>query len=355
VTPAAPGEVGSTRTAPGLRALKHVHDQARAADPVTAARLAAVLPGRAPLDARATTAWLRSTRVAVHFHPDRVAVDGRLVVRALLDDGIYRSQFETGISNGGLTAVPGGDRDRWEDDLFGGAYHHPPAAPGERPRYGALDLFGHPDGPAPRFGSCYLRLRPHVLADSTFTCGDTNLSPPDRGTADAFGPVLAGLLEAVAHGWTLGVPDLDPAGLLALPTAGPAAPAGRSLDEYVEVQVHRPIHLGPDVEGLVADPAFAAGPVGALLHRVARRYGVPLTWHHGFELAPADVPADFRGPAMPPLAREVLRDFGGPGPRLDVAAVGRAAVAARDDPARLQLLKQLWHTLVRFGRPRGGG
>jgi Protein of unknown function (DUF3626) len=33
----------------------------------------------------------------------------------MADDGVYRSRFETGRSNGGLTAFPGGDRWRWED------------------------------------------------------------------------------------------------------------------------------------------------------------------------------------------------------------------------------------------------
>jgi hypothetical protein len=37
-------------------------------------------------------------------------------------DGVYRSQFETRVSNGGLTAYPGGDRWRWESRIFGAAY-----------------------------------------------------------------------------------------------------------------------------------------------------------------------------------------------------------------------------------------
>lgn len=40
--------------------------------------------------------------VTVNFHPDRLSSDGRAVVTALFEDGIYKSQFETGISNGGL-------------------------------------------------------------------------------------------------------------------------------------------------------------------------------------------------------------------------------------------------------------
>ena len=47
-------------------------------------------------------------QVALHFHPDRPGKTGQLVVEALLKEGVYRSQFETKISNGGLTAFQGG-------------------------------------------------------------------------------------------------------------------------------------------------------------------------------------------------------------------------------------------------------
>ncbi|NHA69386.1 DUF3626 domain-containing protein [Phycicoccus sp. CMS6Z-2] len=53
----------------------------------------------------------RSLRVTLNFHPDRVAGAG-LTIDALARDGVYRSQFETGTSAGGLTAHPGGDRAR---------------------------------------------------------------------------------------------------------------------------------------------------------------------------------------------------------------------------------------------------
>src|SRR3712207_1114393 len=76
-------------------------------------------------------------RVTLNFHPDRL-VDGVIVVAALARDGVYRSQFETGVSNGGLTAYPGGDRWRWESRIFGGAYDDAPAA--LRPKYGALNV-----------------------------------------------------------------------------------------------------------------------------------------------------------------------------------------------------------------------
>ena len=75
--------------------------------------------------------------LTINFHPDRLLADGRSVARALDQDGVYRSQFETSISNGGLTAYPGGDRDRWERALFAGAYHGPEVRAAERPRTAA--------------------------------------------------------------------------------------------------------------------------------------------------------------------------------------------------------------------------
>jgi hypothetical protein len=54
-----------------------------------------------------------SWRVTLHFHPDRL-VNGTPNLELMARDGVYRSQFETGTSNGGLTAYPGGDRWRWE-------------------------------------------------------------------------------------------------------------------------------------------------------------------------------------------------------------------------------------------------
>jgi hypothetical protein len=47
--------------------------------------------------------------VTLNFHPDTIISD-LTTIELLARDGIYRSQFETGTSNGGLTAYPGGDR-----------------------------------------------------------------------------------------------------------------------------------------------------------------------------------------------------------------------------------------------------
>jgi hypothetical protein len=136
--------------------------------------------------------------------------------------------------------------------------------------------------------------------------------------------------------------------------------AGRVLDTQIEAQVHGPIDLHRDVEMLVADPAFAVTATGAVLCDLSSRYEIPLQWHCGFRLPVGDVPDDFRGPAMPRLARRIAGDNG----MLDVAVIGKAEASLREQPdvwrdwgshaETLQHLKQLWHVLVHYGSPARG-
>lgn len=72
--------------------------------------------------------------VVLHFHPGWPS-GGGTVLDAIVRAGCYRSQWVTGTSNGGLTARPGGDRWRWESQMFDGRYDD--ARPEDRPVYGA--------------------------------------------------------------------------------------------------------------------------------------------------------------------------------------------------------------------------
>lgn len=67
------------------------------------------------------TSAAQTQAITLQFHPDWPH-QGRKVIESMAADGYYRSQFTTGISNGGLTAFPGGDRWRWESRLFSGRY-----------------------------------------------------------------------------------------------------------------------------------------------------------------------------------------------------------------------------------------
>ena len=306
-------------------------------------------------NAAAPPGVLEHARITVSFHPDRLVGDAT-VAQVLARDMIYRSQFETGISNGGLTAYPGGDRDRWEQRMFAGAY--PSASAAGRPVYGGFNVAAHPDGASPRFGSCYLRLTAQASERATFSHGDSVTEPTVVGTADTFGAIWAALLDEVARtGTALGLAAAGPqqwAAAVRVPRAGP----GRALDDYVEAQVHGGVHLGTDVEAVVADPSFRGTPSGDVLERLAPA----LVWHQGFVLAPGEFPAGPRGPVAPVLAAHLGERYGAA--VIDAALIGRAARSVVRESGRwsafgaagevLQQLKYLWHLLVMLGRPHGG-
>lgn len=306
----------------------------------------------------------RCAQVALHFHPERPGPGGVSVAQGLLEEGRYCSQFETGLSNGGLTAHPGGRRDMSELRLFGGAYQRDGISAAERPKYGSLDLLRHADGPSPRFGSCYFLLYPSVAERCTYTYLDSHEDPIEQGTQAEFADVAAALFrEAFGRDSALGERDLGVVSLvrrlreeLPKPSAQRSPNAARNLNLYIEAQVHGEIALSRDVEALIADPSFLDTRTGDVLRDLARRHGFALRWHPGFVLRASDVPRDFRGPSMPSLAARVA-SFG----IVDASAIGAAVWSLRAEPQAwrdrgsfeevLQELKLLWHVLVKYGRP----
>jgi hypothetical protein len=263
----------------------------------------------------------RTLRVTLNFHPERVT-GGRTVLEHLAADGVYRTQFETGTSSGGLTAYPGGDRWRWEERIFGGAYDDAPAH--ERPRYGALNHRRRSVGAAVRFGSAHLRLAEHVLDRTTFCFPDSVFEPERFGVAAAFD-----LLEEVAAFDAVPRTDRD------------ERDVGGVLDDYVEAHVHGVVLVAEDVEALVLDPAFR----GTAVAEQAARLGVPVEWHEGRALSVGELERhpDFRGPDIVALAHDLARRG-----RLDAAVVADAVMSGQYEP---QDLKRVWHYVARFGRP----
>ncbi|WP_035844634.1 DUF3626 domain-containing protein [Kitasatospora azatica] len=275
-----------TDDSPQLRALRHVaaHANGSAAEP--------------------------SLRVTLNFHPDRL-IGGRPILVAMGQAGVYRSQFVTGTSNGGLTAHPGGDRWRWEQRIFGGAYDEAPAH--QRPVYGALDFRRQQVGAAPRFGSAHFRLVAEAVGRATFCYPDSFTEPTDFGVATA----LSALIELAA------ADSRDP------------------LDDYIEAQVHGPVLLAEHIEALVLDPCYR----GTEIEAAARRLPCPVEWHGGYRLSVAELRRhpDFRGQEFVDLGAEIARDG-----HLDPAIIGTAARAGAHDE---QSLKRVWHYLARFGAP----
>ncbi len=359
---------------PTLPPVEHIRDWARRNRGDAEQRvvqLLSVLPEAARPTAEQLAAALVSRPVTLNFHPDRVARDGATAAESLRDNGTYRTQYETGTGAGSQTAYPGGDRERWEAQLFG--EHHRQTVPELRPRYGGLNAAKYPAGACPRFGSCFLELRPAALQRATFCVEDSHRSAneglvADVGTVDEPMSLLAGLLQlAATTGRPLGLPQGDVAGLAAVlqaplscetPRPRTVDPIGRALDstEYIEAQLHGPIDLARDVARIVIDPSFLGTPTGAALQAAGDLFGVEISCHHGFCLDVDDYRdarvRNFRGQDVAALALRIHRDYCDPGEPITANALGRAArePAAATDPVRQQI-KQVWHTMVAFGRP----
>lgn len=246
--------------------------------------------------------------VTLNFHPDAPHGAG-LMIDALVVGGVYRSQFETGASNGGLTAHAGGDRWRWESRIFGGVYDREP--PAMRPKYGALNYRGWRVGGSPRFGSAHIRLRRKALDRVTFCYPDSHLAPEDFGVRSRM--ALIALADRNAAGLDI-------------------------LDDYVEAHVHGPIRFDEDVEAIVLDPSHA----GTRIEEAAARLPCRVEWHEGFRLPRADLPrcVAYRGEG----AVGLLAALPGEGP-----LTPRDLGAVRDAGVDFQTLKQAWHCLARFG------
>jgi len=276
----------------------------------------------------------RSARVTLNFHPDRAAGD-LLTLEAMVRDGAYRSQFETGTSNGGLTAHPGGNRWLWEERLFGGAYNDAPLS--ERPKYGALNHRRQSIGGAPRFGSAHLRLAEHTLDRTTFCFPDSFMEPTDFGTAHHFD--LLRLVHAfdAAHG-DRAVVSHD--GLLDVDLGGTDP-----LDGYIEAHVHGTVDLANDVEAVVLDPCYRE----TRIESTAAQLGIPVEWHEGRVLTVHEIDrhCDYRGPEAIKLGHQVAEEG-----RLDARIIGDAARTGSFHP---QTVKQLWHLVARFGHPLDQG
>ena len=315
------------------------------------------------LFSQAACALRTEARVELSFHPDRRIASGANVAEELLRDGIYRNQFETAISNGSRSAHSGGNRQEWEQRMFGGVYER--CAASERPKYGALNICGYSDGSAPRFGSCYLGLRPQVSERTTFSYGDSATDPCEIGTLHRFDLIwLAIFRDVLNRGNVLALPRSTLSTLLtrvrascttSSPTRFRQSP-GRALDNYIEAQVHGDIRLDRDVEFIVVDPSFARSKVGTTLECVSRKYGFPLYYHKGFVVDVGEISDDFRGPEIPKLAMRIARAS-----VISAKDIGDAAESLHSHPEvwcdwgtvdeTLQHIKQLWHVLVQYGRP----
>lgn len=252
---------------------------------------------------------LHALEITINFHPDRLTADGQGVLRALAKDGFIRSQFETGTSNGGLSAYVGGDRWKWESTAFSGLYDN--ARPSDRPKYGALNYQQLGAGASPRFGSSFFKLKSAVIDRTTFCYPESWIGPKEF----AYAGYVQHLIE-LANSDNLDV-----------------------LDSYIEAHVHGDIFVSADVESIVLDPCYR----GTAIEDAAWELGCKVEWHNGFMVQVSkllDYP-EYRGEKYVQLAHAIARD-GIIKPDTIDAAVNGNLYSDQD-------LKKVWHYLARFG------
>lgn len=246
--------------------------------------------------------------ITLNFHPDAL-FEGQSVLSKIIEDGVYRSQFETAISGGSVSYHSGGRRWQWESDLFDGTYDKAPSM--LRPKYGALNFNNSPVGAAPRFGSAHIQLKPCVSRKCTFAYPDSNFSPVHFGTYSRMDLIPL----AVANNAVLD-----------------------KLDDYIEAHVHGQLLLCRDVACVVLDPSFR----NTAIEMSARELPVELRWHDGFCLTSEyyDQCLAYRGKDVADCI-EQLSEQG----KLTPAQLS----PYRDGSMDAQLVKKLWHCLARFG------
>ena len=250
----------------------------------------------------------RSMRININFHPDRSNKMGHILDN-LVKTNLYKSQFQTGTSNGGLTAHPGGDRWNWENRIFGSAYDN--VAPAERPKYGSLNYKNDMYGGSPRFGSAYVRLKPALVNRSTFCYPDSVFEPEAFGTAQHMS--LVELAKA---------DDKD------------------ILDDYIEAQIHGDIVVNKDIEAIVLDPSYRATDV----EKLASKLECAVEWHKGYELTIEELEKypNYRGAQFVEIGK-LISQKGIINPKI----LGEAATTGNYNE---QALKKVWHYIARFGR-----
>lgn len=113
------------------------------------------------------------------------------------------------------------------------------------------------------------------------------------------------------------------------------------MDHYFEAQVHEDV--------LLARLSFRGTELGGVIEPICERYAIEHRWHAGFELEPREVPSNFRGLNLPPLAARIAVDG-----KVSAAVIGAAVrdltrnpAAWSDGGSEAEVL--LWHVWVRFG------
>lgn len=161
------------------------------------------------------------------------------MVDLLMKDGgkLYRNMFELAAGSG-RGSTDRGSRASWERRMYGETYAKE-VEPGERPKYGCLNMTNDPKGVpnATQYGSSYFVLKNSLRWRCTFTSSDSSNRRCHLATTRQFAKFLADGAE--------GASDVELQKIW--------LHDGQTIEEYREVQIHGPVRFDCDVEKLVVD------------------------------------------------------------------------------------------------------
>ena len=251
-------------------------------------------------------------RVTLNFHPDRLHL-GMPILRAMARDGRYRNQFETGTSNGGLTAHPGGTGGSGSSASSAVRMTGPP------PRSGPSTARSTTASPpsAVRRGSvrrtCGSRRTP---SRAPLSVTPTRFSSPNTSARRRTSTSPRRLTDD----WATGVPR------------------PRQLRRGARPRRRRPRHA---MSRRWSSTRSSVAPRWRRTPRPCRALSSGTAGSGSTSRRSA--PPDYRGAHVVDVAVEIAV-----GDHLDPGVIGAAVATGRHDP---QDLKQVWHHLARFGRP----
>lgn len=301
--------------------------------------------------------------LSICFHPYQIAMDGKMVIEKLLEDGKYESQYVTRISSGGVSAFPGGERDVWENRLFMGGYNLPGVKSEDRPKYGALNLMNFVDGAAPRFGSCNLVLKRGVSDFCTFSFGDSSTNPKYLGTRSHFHHILHDILSEtirLKHFLDFLACDMVAALDTLINGSEERAPKnGRELCRTVETHIHGTISLADDVDCVYIDSSYKGTIYEKYFSQLSSLYHTSIKWIPERRVYVEDFDDNFRGSIMKTIARKVLQEVSANDDYINAHLIGLGLKSVAASPEKwsdignrsemLQYMKQLWHIAANYG------
>lgn len=195
-------------------------------------------------------------QIIIHFNVS--------IIDNMINDGVYKNIFEVKVKDGKYKEQYITPRINAENIIFKGIYDKSEAF--ERPKYGSINITKSPSGIAScySYGNSYMILNNYIKNRASFIHGDS------------FG------LELHLASFGYPIPILNLLSITDLKTVIDIATgkkqSAKSLDTYLEVQIHGPIRFKQDVKELKINKLYRQQDIINKLDLFSQKYGCPYSF-----------------------------------------------------------------------------